>query len=110
MLLIVVVWRYHSSKDADCFSSLAACISPSPTMKVSPQGGRFWVRYNWIPPNIVSDVYDIFNNKDLPSNSERQPRAKAIACNVLGDAWTALEGGLLYMLLWLLLDSHSFLG
>ena len=39
---------------------------------------------------LVSKVHGVFNNRDLPSDSERLQRATAIAYTVVGVSWASL--------------------
>lgn len=66
-----------------CFLSLEACIAPSNIMKTSPQAGGIYSRFNSAPPGPVSKVWSVFSNRDLPSTSGSQPKAKAITYNIL---------------------------
>lgn len=50
----------------------------SGTVKTSPHGGGSKVRTSLDPPGLVSKLYGIFSNRDVPSISGRQPRAMAI--------------------------------
>lgn len=81
------------------FSSFAACIAISRIMKGSPQVGGFQVGSSLTPLNLVSKVCSVFSEMDATSISERQPRAIAIAYNILGGSWTPLannsKGGFL---------------
>ena len=55
-----------------------ACPEPSGTLKSSPQGGGFQAKSSWDPLSPVSEVHDVFSNRDLLSTSGRQPRATAV--------------------------------
>lgn len=75
-------------KAMDCFSSLAACIAPYKIWELVVRDDTPRSVLIWIPlgPCPVSD----FSNMDLPSSSERQPRAMAITYMVWGVSWILL--------------------
>lgn len=77
MYVTVVVHRLYSWVALLIAFSLAACIASSDTMKASLQGGGLKVSSILSSPS-VSEMCGVFNNRDLLSNSGRQPRAMII--------------------------------
>lgn len=63
----------------DCFFPFSASIPPFGIMKANLQGNRFQDRPISVPPINMSEVCDVFSNKDLPLISVRQPSTVAIA-------------------------------
>lgn len=61
-------------RTVNCCFPLAAYILPSNSMSASLQGRFFHVTSSLILPNIMPKVHDAFNNRDLSSNSPRQPQ------------------------------------
>lgn len=77
-----------------CFLPLETFITPSGSMEASLQEDSFQVRSRLGSVFLVSDTHGVFNNRDLPSTSERQPSKTAIACVTLGVSWTTLTNKL----------------
>lgn len=92
----------------DCFVPLETCMVTSGTLKASPQGRGSQIWSNSGLLGLVSEVHDVWSNRDLPSMSGRQSMAKATAY-VLGVFWTGLynilSGGFSCLVLRLLLGS-----
>lgn len=72
----------------DCFLPLVACMVPYGTMKISPQGESFQLSSDWTPGPFLK--CSVFNNRGLNTNYLGQPKAVAVACNVLGVPCTIL--------------------
>lgn len=72
-------------------SSLTACMSPCSTMKATPQDGGFQVRYNLIPPKLVSNVFGVFSNRAQPSHFWRKPMATEVAYVTLEISLVSLK-------------------
>ena len=55
----------------------------------------------------MTQMSNIFSNRNVPSTSDDQPRATAIVCNVLGVSWTILtnssKGTSSWLVLWFML-------
>lgn len=60
------------------FPSLAACITLAGSVKAGPPGRALPVRTSLDFLGPVSKVCCVFNNRDLPSTSGKQPRVMAI--------------------------------
>lgn len=67
-----------------------ACMEFSGTMKATPFVGGFQVRFSVDLWGLVYETLGVFSNRDLPSDSARQPKATAIICSILGVSWTLL--------------------
>lgn len=66
-------------------------MGPSGTMKASPQSGGFQVGFSSGSLGLLSEVYDVFSNKDLHSTSAALPRAITRAYYVLRVSSTFLN-------------------
>lgn len=55
-------------------------LAPPDTMKARPQGGDVQVSLPQGPLSPVSEVHDVFSNRDSSSTSGEQPRAITIFC------------------------------
>lgn len=72
------------------FSLLVACIVPFGTVRSSPPERGFQVRSNIITPNLMFEVYGVFNNRELPSNSRNYSKTERLAYIVWGFSLTLL--------------------
>lgn len=72
------------------FCPLAVC-TESLMLRAGSQGGGVQVSSISSPPSHESEVCDLFSHRDLPSCSERQPRAVAIVHIVWGVFLTPLD-------------------
>lgn len=61
-------------------------------MRAGTQGGGFQVSSSLILPRPVSEVYDVFNNRVLPSSSGEQPRTMAILLRCHGWSFPVMSG------------------
>lgn len=101
--------KYYSTQDTpldgttDVYST-SGCIAPSNIVKASKQGGNFQVSFSFIFLCATTMICDVFSNGILPSSSDPQPRARAIAH--LGGFWIFLinksERNILYSALYLI--------
>lgn len=66
-----------------CSPPLAACTLHFGTIKTSPQGEGFQIRFSSGPLDSVSKVHGVFSDGDLPSASRMRPRATAGTYNIL---------------------------
>ena len=69
----------------NCSPFLAACTSPSGTLKAIQQWGSFQVSSRWIFICPATKICVIFSNRVLPSRYSGNPREVAIALAVLGS-------------------------
>ena len=69
----------------DCFSALSACIASLNTMEPRPPVGGFQVSCNLNPSSPAWEICSVFNNRVLPSNSGKKPRAMVVIYTVWED-------------------------
>ena len=99
-MIIVSCWlllRYTgviSVKTFVYFPALKACMVSSVTVKAGPQEEALNSIPAQGPLGLISKVFDVFSNRDLPYTSGGQSRATVTRCYVWGVFWTALISNL----------------
>lgn len=67
------------------FPALKACMVSSVSMKAGPQEEAFKSLPAQGPLGLISKVFDVFSNRDLPYTSGGQSRATVARCYVWGS-------------------------
>lgn len=82
-------WWCHNRSSFDCFALLAACMT-SDTVRAGPQWAAFQFRARPTPPNPMSTMSGVFNNRIILLCSKRHQGQQEWTIFAFGVSWTPL--------------------